>query len=95
MTITIKTPSSFILFKSSLHNSYNIKSFPTSGTWHLSYSLDSEKGTTRSICGLVNLGDITHFDYFSVALDELQTNRQTRSIICKKCLEKVDIDSGQ
>lgn len=91
MTITT-APSSFILVKSALKNSYNIKSFPTNGTWHLSYRLDSETGTTRSICGLVSACDIIHFDYFSVALDKLHADRQTRSIICKKCLRVIDRD---
>ncbi len=94
MTVTI--PSSFVMFRPVMYNSYKQKSPPPLdgklGSWHLSYSLYPLAGTTLSICKLALACDLFHGHYYFVSLQEVLSDQSTRRYICRKCLEKVDRD---
>jgi hypothetical protein len=88
MTITTVPPSSVVMFQPFLRNTYDQKSMRGKpGSWHLSYKMSLAR-TCRSVCGLIMFCDILTCSYFIIDLEQLKTDKEIRSFICKKCLEK-------
>ncbi len=95
MDMTVIVPSSFVMFRPVMYNSYKQKSPPLDGkldSGHLSYSLSPLAGTTLSVCKLALACDLFHGHYYLVSLQEVLSDQSTRRYMCRKCLEKVDRD---
>jgi hypothetical protein len=90
----------YVLFECRMRNTYNRKSYPKYGLYHLAKRVNmGNNSSVRSLCGLVTCVRLSRYEFELIARTDIEQNIKSKETpdsnrkLCARCLRAIDINT--